>query len=310
MHNYKTMLIVWLAVCSIQCGSSKKGISGSALFPKEIVDFVPYRNNPVFAGTGGSTWDNQIRERGYILREDGVYHLWYTGYKKGDDEERYLGYATSPDGYSWTRYKNNPIYASGWVEDMSVIHVGDTYYMFAEGRNDVAHLLTSTDRIHWTEQGNLDIRKSNGDPIGKGAYGTPAIWKENDSWYLFYERDDLGIWLAVSKDLKQWTNVQDDPVLKMGPEPYDQYAVAMNQIIKYKGKYYGYYHASAYKDWHEWSTCVAVSDDLVHWIKYEENPIIGDNASSGMLVNDGKRFRMYTMHPDVRVFLPVTDSLP
>jgi 3-hydroxyisobutyrate dehydrogenase-like beta-hydroxyacid dehydrogenase len=37
----------------------------------------------------------------------------------------------------------------------------------------------------------------------------------------------------------------------------------MNQVIKYKGLYYGYYHASAFKDWHEWSTNIAVSKDLI-----------------------------------------------
>lgn len=310
MYRYKTFFILLLTAGSIQCGSSKKAISGSGVFPDEIVHFVPYKNNPVFAGTNTSTWDSQIRERGYILRENGIYHLWYTGYKKGEDNIKYLGYATSPDGYTWTRYKDNPVYSSGWVEDMSVIQVDGTYYMFAEGKDDIAHWLTSTDRIHWTEQGDLDIRKTNGDPIDKGAYGTPTIWRENDTWYLFYERGDLGIWLAVSKNLKQWINIQDEPVLKMGPESYDKFGVAVNQVIKYKGLYYAFYHGTAYKDWSEWSNCVAVSGDLRHWKKYEKNPIIGNDTSSGILVNDGKRYRLYTMHPDVKVFLPATDSLP
>jgi hypothetical protein len=49
-------------------------------FPPEIVDFVPYRDNPLFTGTGKNTWDCKIRERGYILREGNTYHMWYTGY--------------------------------------------------------------------------------------------------------------------------------------------------------------------------------------------------------------------------------------
>ncbi|HRQ49215.1 MAG TPA: glycosylase, partial [Agriterribacter sp.] len=162
------------------------------------------------------------------------------------------------------------------------------------------------DRVHWTAQGPLDIRMTNGAPMSKGPYGTPTVWKEKGIWYLFYERGDLGVWLATSTNLKQWTNVQDDPVLKMGPEPYDRYAVAMNQVIQYQGRYYAYYHASAYEDWREWSTCVAVSDDLIHWVKYKGNPVIGNNTSSGIVVNDGKRFIMYTMHPDIRIFFPAT----
>ncbi|CAN5677611.1 hypothetical protein BH10BAC2_BH10BAC2_02820 [soil metagenome] len=306
--NKITFLLV-ISFCNIQCGPSQKATTTYMNgFPEELVKFVPYKNNPVFAGTGTGTWDKNIRERGFILHEDNAWYMWYTGYTD-INETKWLGYATSADGFNWTRYKDNPVYNSGWVEDMCVIKSDGLYYMFAEGRGDTAHLLTSSDRIHWAEQGNLDIRGTNGNTISKGPYGTPYAMKEKGIWYLFYERDDLGIWLATSKDLKVWTNVQDEPVLKMGPEPYDQFAVAMNQVIKYKGLYYGYYHASAFKDWHEWSTNVAVSKDLVHWKKYEKNPIIGNDRSSGILVNDGKRYRLYTMHPEVNVYFPAVDRL-
>jgi predicted GH43/DUF377 family glycosyl hydrolase len=268
-------------------------------------DLVP--NNPVFSGTKSNTWDSLIRERGYILKEDTLYNLWYTGYRN-EDSVKYLGYATSTDGISWTRFPGNPIYDSAWVEDMSVIKVDGLYYMFAEGKNDIAHLLVSSDKIHWQERGNLDIRLSSGKPISAGAYGTPTVWRENGTWYLFYERDDTGVWLATSTDTKVWINVQDEPVLKKGPEAYDAFAVAMNQVIKFEGRYYGYYHATAFKDWHEWSTNVAVSEDLIHWKKYPQNPIVGNNRSSGILVNDGTVFRLYTMHPEVMLYLPVSDS--
>jgi len=273
-------------------------------FPTELVSFAPYAKNPIFAGAGVGHWDEKIRERGYILHEGNTYHLWYTGYRTSGDETRYLGYATSPDGFSWTRYPGNPIHRQTWVEDMVVVKSGNTYYMFAEGRDDIAHLMTSTDRIHWQEKGPINIRYTNGQPLSKGPYGTPAALKEGNKWFLFYEREDKAIWLATSTDLKVWTNVQDEPVLSKGPEAYDRYAVAVNQVIKYKGHYYAYYHASAFADWRDWSTNVAMSDDLIHWEKYGGNPIVSGDKSSGILVRDGNRFRLYTMHPAVNVFLP------
>ncbi len=307
MHRTLPLFLLF-AVCTIQCGSPHKATNSTDNeFPEELVHFVPYKNNPVFAGTGTATWDNQIRERGWILKEDSTWHLWYTGYTNIDSIKS-LGYATSYDGFTWTRYKDNPIYTSGWVEDMCVVKSDGTYYMFSEGKGDTAHMLTSTDCIHWKEQGNLAIHLTNGNPISKGPYGTPAVLKENGIWYLFYERDDSGIWLAASKDLKTWTNVQDEPVLNRGPEQYDKYAVAMDQVIKYKGLYYGYYHASAFQDWHEWSSDVAVSKDLIHWKKYANNPIVGNDKSSPILVNDGTKYRLYTMHPEVNVYFPGSDS--
>lgn len=305
----RSVLIILLSLVITQCNNVKQQEPyTSDGFAKAMVEFNPYKNNPVFAGTDSTQWDKNIRERGYILKEDSQYHLWYTGYTDTSDI-KFLGYATSSDGISWIRDTNNPIYNKGWVEDMCVLKVDSMYYMYAEGRGDTAHLLTSTDRIHWTEQGNLDIRQKSGAPISKGPFGTPFVLKEKEDWYLFYERDDLGIWLAKSTNGKVWTNVQDEPVLKMGPEKYDQFAVAMNQVIQYDGKYYGFYHASAFKDWHEWSINVAMSDDLIHWKKYANNPIIMQNRSSGILVNDGKGYRLYAMHPEVNLYLPKVNSV-
>ena len=280
----------------------------SGSFPSEIVNFVSHKGNPVFKGTGSKTWDENIRERGYILKEEDGYHLWYTGYIEEKETELHLGYATSPDGISWTRYKDNPIFDDNWVEDMTVLKSDSLYYMFAEGRNDIAHMLTSADKIHWEDQGSLKIQYTNGQPLSEGPYGTPSIWLENDIWYLFYERNDSAIWLASSKDLRIWKHVQDEPVLKKGPEAYDKFGVAVNQIIKYEGYYYAYYHGTALEDWSEWSTNVAVSKDLIRWEKYRSNPIMKENKSSGILVNDGSQFRLYTMHPQVNLHFPAENK--
>jgi predicted GH43/DUF377 family glycosyl hydrolase len=302
ISKYGWLLVLgWLAAA---CGVAP--MQKSEKFPEELVSFKPHNGNSVFEGSKDSVfWDEKIRERGFILKEDSTYYLWYTGYNRQTGKQiKYLGLATSPDGFNWTRYAANPIHRSLWVEDMFVMKVDSVYYMFAESRGDSAHLLTSKDRISWVDQGALDIRKRNGEAIEAGPYGTPAVWKEKDTWYLFYERNDAAVWLATSKDLKVWTNIQDEPVLNCGPESYDAFAVAMNQIVKYKGLYYAYYHASAFKDWREWSTNIAVSSDLIHWEKYSKNPILGDNTSSGIVVPDGEKFRLYTMHSEVRVYLP------
>lgn len=273
-------------------------------FPPEIVTFDATGGKPLFQAGPAGAWDARIRERGWILREDDGYHFWYTGYASSDGI-RQLGYATSPDGYTWTRYAGNPLCAGQWIEDLCVVKDGETYYMFAEGEHDHAHLLTSTDKLHWTEQGTLDIRKADGTPIDPGPFGTPAVLHEDGTWYLYYERDDLALWLATSKDLKTWTNVQDEPVLKRGPEPYDVTMIAANQVLHYQDHYYLYYHALCPENGRDrWTTNVAASADRIHWEKFPGNPILPPNHSSGYLVHDGTQYRLYTAHPDLRLFLP------
>lgn len=283
-------------------------------FPDEMVSFKPYTGNPVFQGASAQAWDKDLRERGYILYENSVFKMWYTGYNDSISDKRFLGYATSTDGINWKRYGNKPILENIWTEDMHVVKHNNIYYMLAEGRGDIAHMLTSADGINWQSQGDLTILKVNGEPISKGPYGTPTVWIEGGQKYLFYERDDLSIWLATSDDFLTWTNVQDDPVLELGPEEYDEGAVATNQIIKHKGKYYMYYHGSSSPDWNKpgvvalWTSNVAMSTDLVNWKKYPGNPIVEGDHSSPILVNDGKSFYLYTMHDKVWRYEPASSG--
>eukprot|EP00913_Durusdinium_trenchii_P028318 g26546.t1 len=229
------------------------------------------------------------------------WHLWFTGYDGTRAGQKFLGYATSTDGLNWRRHPGNPVYREHWVEDMMVVKQGKTFYMFAEGKNDQAQLLKSQDGIRWQRVGPLDIRLTSGKPISAGPRGTPTAYYENGTWYLFYERYDKGVWLATSNDMTVWKNVSDEPVLKTGPGESDRLMIALNQIVRYKGRYYAYYHGSGTPTKPRfWTTNIAVSDDLRHWKKYDGNPLLPtkSNKSSGIVVHDGKRFRLYTMHDE------------
>ncbi len=309
----RRILWFWAAACGLGWGLfSAATVVPSALiadqpaaeFPAELLHWEPSPQNPVFTAAGLGHWDEKIRERGWILKEDDTWSLWYTGYDGTKTGQRKLGYATSPDGLIWTRFAQHPIVDELWVEDVQVQKVGDIYYMFAEGLNDQAQLLLSKDKIHWKPQGTLDIRYTNGKPLTSGPFGTPTAYHEDGTWYLFYERSDQGIWLAKSKDLKVWNHVQDTPVIALGPDRYDSKMIAINQIVELRGKYYAIYHGSGSEEKPSlWTTNLAVSNDLIHWKKYPGNPLRpeSENKSSGVLVHDGKQFRLYTMHDKVQV---------
>jgi len=312
MHQCRSLLFRWylsLFIASL-CLLVAAPVVADDLFPKELVEFTPDPEQPVFTGAGPGHWDVRIRERGWIMREGDLYRMWYTGFESDSSPLLKLGYATSPDGIHWKRYDKNPIYGNVWTEDMMIVLHDGTYYMFAEGKDDQAQLLTSTDGIEWKRAGQLDVRKKNGLAIEPGPYGTPTGWFENGVWHLFYERADLGIWLATSKDLRVWTNVQDDPVIPLGPSDYDKEQVALNQIVKHNGRYYAYYHGAGAPlpgtTKRLWCTCVATSQDLVHWQKYDKNPLfpLAENKSSGILVQDGQQYLLYTMHDEVRRHVP------
>ena len=313
MHNTKwssskSLLCSCLLLIILFYDGSQTTFAEEIKFPKELTQFVPYQNNPIFVANGPGHWDVKIRERGWILKEGALFQMWFTGYDGTRPGLKMMGYASSCDGIHWTRSPCNPVYKEHWVEDMMVVKHDGTYYMFAEGKGDIAHLLTSENGINWKRVGPLDIRLSNGNPIPEGPRGTPVAWFEQGRWYLFYERRDAGIWLASSSDLKIWKNMNNDqPVMKPGPNAYDQKMIAMNQIIKYQNTYYMIFHGSAaIRKPALWTTNIAASKDMIHWTKYSGNPLTSPeaNQSSGVLVKDGKRFLLYTMHNQVDLMIP------
>lgn len=65
----KLIIIILIAVsCKGKPSSDSKDVeSDTSKFPVELTEFTTWRNNPVFTGTSSDTWDQKIRERGYIL---------------------------------------------------------------------------------------------------------------------------------------------------------------------------------------------------------------------------------------------------
>ena len=193
-------IIFYLSFGPVSCkNKSTKDAASGAQFAAEMVEFEPYQSNPVFTHGDSGAWDNMIRERGFILNEDSIYKMWYTGYKDSDTAVKYLGYATSKDGINWQRYPGNPVFKDRWAEDMMVFRYDGKYHMYLEGYKDIAHLMISDDGINWKDQGDLKIINTKGDTL-PGPYGTPTVYDEDGKWYLFYEINDSAVWVATSSD--------------------------------------------------------------------------------------------------------------
>jgi len=277
--------------------------------PAALTAFGPV-SVPLFAGGGPDAWDRDLRERGWIMRHGGRWHLWYTGSNPDRDPIRRLGHACSADGLTWERSSDRPAVPDLWVEDVCVVRScgpdGEWFRMVAEGEYDIAHGLVSRDLATWRPCGPLDVRLATGGPLPDGPRGTPVLLAAAGRWLLFYERRDDGVWLADSPDGRTFTNITDEPVIACGPNSYDRHAVALDQVVNFDGRWYAYYHASPDPDRTTWQTCLASSDDLVHWEKWVGNPLLPvdpghPKRSSATLVHDGERLRLYTTHPDVRV---------
>jgi hypothetical protein len=67
--------------------------------------------------------------------------MWYTGFY---NNERQVGYATSPNGINWTKYGGNPVLTKGssgswdgsYVEAGTVMLLGDSVFMWYDGSRE------------------------------------------------------------------------------------------------------------------------------------------------------------------------------
>jgi hypothetical protein len=127
---------------------------------------------------------------------------------------------------------------------------GSTYYLYTVGSGDTSmHLFTSTDKIHFTDQGQVLAIG------GVGAWdhnviANPFVWKEGaGSWYMLYEANSAGppsnIGLATAAAPQgPWTKYGGNPViLGAGNGCGNPELPRMQSIVtKHAERYYCYFH--------------------------------------------------------------------
>ncbi|MCP2519712.1 hypothetical protein NLC26_03425 [Candidatus Aminicenantes bacterium AC-708-M15] len=172
------------------------------------INWEKYSGNPVFSKGSENDWDGFWIESPSVIwdEEDGLYKMWYTGVDR--NWRCRIGYAYSPDGINWTKYKDNPILDLGeegswedlWVAVCSVNKRGKLYEMFycgvsktdmLDGRVDSPKigLAISFDGVHW--------KKHPDNPILSDAWAPTVVLYES-KYKIWYELS-TGIYLAESK---------------------------------------------------------------------------------------------------------------
>lgn len=79
-----------------------------------IVDgvFNPHSGTATGTAQAQSDWDSEKTETPNVIKVDGTYHMYYSGFKTGDGPGRYqTGHATSTDGVVWVKDPANPVLA-------------------------------------------------------------------------------------------------------------------------------------------------------------------------------------------------------
>jgi predicted GH43/DUF377 family glycosyl hydrolase/pimeloyl-ACP methyl ester carboxylesterase len=165
----------------------------------------------------GGGWENTGPTNPTVLFENSEYKMWYVAAGNGIPWK--IGYATSLDGITWTRYQNNPLTLPtlGFVGGPSVIKLNEIYHMWyhtGSGQNtDIYHVI-STDGINWACDGNCSVLRL-GDSFDSQGMTAPTVIKQDSKLYMWYGGSNGSRWQINLATF----NLPEEPTPTPSPTP-------------------------------------------------------------------------------------------
>jgi predicted GH43/DUF377 family glycosyl hydrolase len=269
------------------------------------VNFMPYEHNPVFAPGPAGSWDDKLVFMPHVVHKDGLFHLFYNG---SNGSKMAIGYANSPDGFTFTRSTANPVLdgeGSGFdafqVTAGLPLVVGDTWILYYSARSApgpgpgqaIGRATASSPEGPWTRDFAPVLVAGSPGEWDSGFVTPNSVIATDDGYVMYYTGGaQFGvppqlIGVATSLDGVHWVKYNDpcttappfaesDPVLDLGPAgSYDSRSASFACVLKTTSGWEMFYNAIT-----DMPTCCdhqigyAVSDDGIHWTKYEDNPIL------------------------------------
>ena len=181
----------------------------------------------VLGPNAASGWEDDINRPVVVKRADG-YHMWYTGQARGHSA---IGYATSPDGVTWTRKSAQPVLAPEaawekvavmcphveWDEQLGLFRMW--YSAGEQYEPDAIGYATSADGLHWTKLAANPIFRPDPKLFWERHKVTACQVVRHGGWhYMFYigfrDVDHAQIGIARSRDgVTGWQRLPDNPIL-------------------------------------------------------------------------------------------------
>ncbi|HOC43683.1 MAG TPA: hypothetical protein PKJ99_11775 [Thermoanaerobaculales bacterium] len=200
------------------------------------VHWDKWPGNPVLLRGAPGEWDGGSLQPGAVIWDGALYHMWYgAGAVPGGAGAWPTGYATSPDGVTWTKHPNNPVLpvgeAGAWDSAnaliTAVVAEGGSLRAWYWGYQTLGWIAigyaTSTDGVHWDRWPEPVFwpRTSGWD---RNMVGFPMVMFDGDIYRMWYSGGTgvcAGIGHAVSADGINWARQPLwEPVLPCGG-PYE-----------------------------------------------------------------------------------------
>jgi len=266
--------------------------------------FTVFGDSPIVSKGSSGTWDDRFTDPGAVLYYDGMFHMFRNGFR-GFPATSQVGYVTSPDGYTWTKQGDDPVFETSDVSYAKIAMYASSALVEEDG-TWVIYFYT------WDSTGfpasSVIGRATAPAPTGPWVAdadpvllpGAPNDWDEKqvlaphvikaDTGYVMYYsgagktgRQQIG--MATSSDGIQWTKYNDpstteapylesDPILQPGKSgTWDMGWVHQPRVIETQDGWVMFFRGTKNINGSTMALGLATSDDGIHWKKSALNPI-------------------------------------
>jgi hypothetical protein len=242
--------------------------------------WTKYEGNPVLERGDPGEWDAGLVDHSDVLFDGVTYRMWYAGGLVPHESD--IGFATSTDGVTWTKYAGNPVLERGAPGEWDVGHIqpgavlwdGALYHMWYGGCVSgelgpcATGYATSEDGVNWIKYAGNPVL-----PVGEtgswdslGAFIT-AVVAEGGSFRSWYWGAATWNWISIgyatSTDGVHWDK-WPDPVFWPRTVGWDRLAVGFPMVVQDGGVYRMWYTGGP---WGCAGIGHAVSADGINWAR-------------------------------------------
>lgn len=233
----------------------------------ESLEFKAYENNPILGPGEPGAFDDEAAILPYAFVHEGVINLFFTGWTVGGKPK--IGFATSTDGYHFTRYEGNPVLTAGekgydaFGVASPVVFKKDSVWIMYYNTGETATfgpmpnigMATAKSLAGPWERSNMPVltRGHRSEWDGEFIFPNSILKMDDGSYRLYYTAGqrypgpESHIGMATSKDGIKWTKY-NNPDTKERPYA-DSDPVMIKDYRKDKVEQYA------------WSSCVIRSTD-------------------------------------------------
>jgi predicted GH43/DUF377 family glycosyl hydrolase len=271
-----------------------------------------YEGNPVLQHSNNPKWDNLYIDPGAMVYYDDTFHMFFNGIY-GFPAPVGVGYATSTDGYHWTRQVSEPVLSAKALSGTN-LHGSNLFVtsalVEADGTWDLYFYTLSGNTFNGPgEIGRATAPAPTGpwiidpDPVlspgPAGAWdevqvNAPDVLKTDDGYVMYYDAHGNGtnsmIGMATSSDGVHWQKYDDpatsdpafaesDPVLKVSDGGWDSTRVIDPNVVQTPDGWQMIYLATSGSGKFtkgEFAFGAAVSPEGVQWTRSNLNPVLSN----------------------------------